>query len=254
MNELNKDRGLIPYDQKAGALTAKEKIRKDKIGAIIFWFGHRNAVVDDDIQRFRQKLMLWGRFGLYATFEIPEADQVKAEAYPAFNQVSEDLGSKLSRIKGPLASFIVATPEIAEQRSWILPLPEGIREARRQQGEEDTFVYKIIMGGTGVPFNKEGSEDPSQHFSKNDMRAHELGGVYMRYNGDYPSVSLKRLVELMNRIMGYDLPGKYFPDYSAKDIQKIAWHIKRENFNLWTPMQGAIPKYPIVNGRPVFDF
>ncbi|MEK7573824.1 MAG: hypothetical protein AAB531_05365 [Patescibacteria group bacterium] len=246
-------RDLAPHDETVGAMTSREKIQKDKIGAIILWFGHRNAVVNDDIRRFRQELMLC-RFGVYATFEIPEAEKVKDEGYPAFNQVSDDLGNELRRIKGPLVSFIVTTPEIAEKRPWISLLPKGLIEARRQQGEKDTFIYKIIMDGAGKTFEKEGQNDPSGHFSKDDMRAHELGGVYLRYSHDHPTISLKRLVELMNRIVGSDLPGEYFPDYSDEDIQRIAWSIKREDFNMYYPMERAILKYPIIKGRPKFSF
>lgn len=85
------------------------------------------------------------------------------------------------------------------------------------------------------------------------MRAHELGGVYLPYNHDYPTVSTSRLVEFMDRIIGFDLPGNDFPGYEEEKVQKIAWHINREDFNLGSPRAGAIPKYSIINGRPVFD-
>ena len=66
---------------------------------------------------------------------------------------------------------------------------------------------------------KRGERDPARRFSRNAMRTHELGGVYLPYNSDYPSVSLSRLVEFMNRVMGHDLPGREFPNYNFEELQ-----------------------------------
>jgi hypothetical protein len=77
--------------------------------------------------------------------------------------------------------------------------------------------------------------------------------LYSYFNHDARSAGCHRLIELMNRIMGADLPGNEFPDFSMADLQKMAKHVNRENFNSFSRREGSIPKYPIgEDGRPLF--
>lgn len=246
------EQGLIPVSQ---GLVERAPIPKDQMVAMTIWFDRRGYGQDDwgtpdDIAAFNMELLTRGQFVPYSEFEIPNVTVID-EGYSAFADVDRDIRYKLSGIRSnPLAVFIVTTPQVAE-RPWFAFMDPGIKKLRQQLGAYDTFVYKIILGAA-IPFSKEGPKDPSGHFSGNSMRAYELGGVYLPYGYDYPSVSTGRLVEFMNRIMGCDLPGREFPDYSFEDLQKMAWHISREDFNLFSPREGALPKYSIVNGRPQF--
>jgi hypothetical protein len=226
------------------------EIQRDEIGVMPIWLGKRPH---DDLERFNSYLELYREFGLYPSFEIPDAGEAEYQAQPAlaFAQVDLDLRRVLSSIKDPLAIFIITTAGISEY-SWLTHLYESLQKFRKPQGKGQTpFVYKVILGSG---FLQEGPKDPEGHFSKNEMRAHQLGGVYLPYHPDWPSVGIRRLIEFMNRIMGYDLPGEKFPNYTGEEIAKIGWNINREDFNSWSKREGAIPKYEIVNGKPRFPF
>ncbi len=230
-------------------LVAPVEISKHDIGAITMWFGSRD-LVNDDLATFNFELN-FKSFPLYSTFDIPDASKINSEAYPAFAQVDVDLRRELERAQGPLAIFIITTATVAEY-PWLVQLPNGLLDFRRLQGYgHNTFVYKIILDW-GFP--QEGPEDPHGHYSKEEMKAHKLGGVFIGYSHDYRSLGIRRTIEFMNRVLGYDLPGEKFPNYSPEDTRKIAWSLRREDFNVFSPRVGAIPKYPIVDGKPQFPF
>lgn len=237
---------LVPHTQ---SLQTKEALLRDQVDVITICLGERR--LDEDFANIHQKLAL-RKFGLYAEFEIPHAEKIQ-EGYPAFDVVQRDIQNELLTIgKRPLAVMIVVSSDVAE-RPWFPYMDPGIRDLRRQLGAEDTFVYSIILGSSRA-FYLKGQKDPNGRFSKSSMRAAELNAIYLPYNYDSPSVSIRRLIEFMNRIMGCDLPGREFPDYSFDDLRKMAWHISKEDFNAWSPREDAIPKYPIVNGKPQFAF
>ncbi len=222
---------------------------KFDIGAVTMWFGTRD-LVNDDLATFNFELN-FRYFHLYSTFTIPEIDEFDGEAYPAFAQVDLDLRKEFEKIRNPLAVFIITTAVTAE-RPWLVSLPKGLHELREQQGrDQTTFIYKIILG---AGFSQEGQQDPAGNFSKNEMRAAELGVVYIPYTHDYRSLGIRRTIEFMNRVLGHDLPGGMFPNYADEELRKIAWNINREDFNAFSPREDAIPKYPVVNGRPQFAF
>lgn len=239
---------IVPYEQKA--LQAPERILKADVGVMPIWLGSR-LYDNSDLEKFRSELM-WARFGQYSAFELPGAYDLKdQDPYPVLAPVDYDLRRVLTNIDRPLVIFIITTKEVAEL-PWVIDMTSGLMEVRRQANKKNTFVYKAIMGGFN--FQKDGPEDPTGHFSRSATRAHELGGVLLPYHTDYLTPCTRRLVEFMNRVVGTDLPGEEFPNYSDEEIRKIAWHINKESFNSFYKKEGAIPKYPIENGRPVFAF
>lgn len=243
---------LSLYERRRGDLRPKEGLLKREVEMVTFWLGKRSLAREgfapDDLARFSWKL---GEYRVHSQFEIPDIEGETEPTFFAMSEVVWDFEEVVRRIEGPLAFFIIATPPVAEDR-WVVGIPKGFKEFCQQQKLPPPFVYKIILGG--MPFEKRGPKDPNHRFSRNELRAHQIGGVYLPYNSDYPSVSLSRLVEFMDRVMGSDLPGEEFPNYTEEEIQNMAWHINRENFNLYSTRVGAIPKYPIDKGRPRFDF
>ena len=246
---------LSLYEKRRGELRPKEGLLKREVEMVTFWLGKRSLAREgftpDDLARFLGKLYGYAEFSHISQFEIPDIEGGTEVTFFTISEVARDLEGVVRRIKGSLAFFIIATPLVAEY-SWVVGIPQGFKEFCQQQKLPPSFVYKIILGG--MSFEERGPKDPNHRFSRNELRAHQLAGVYLPYDSDYPSVSLRRLVEFMNRVMGFDLPGEEFPNYTEEEIQKMAWHINRENFNLFSTRDGAIPKYPIVNGRPRFEF
>ena len=231
-------------------LVSPAEISKYIIGVETMWFGARD-LVNDDLHAFNYELALGKQFRHHASFELPDAGKVKGEPYPAFAQADLAIRRELEMRHWPLAIFIVTTAKVAE-RPWLEDLPKGLHDLREQQGRDRiTFVYEIILG---AGFSQNSQQDPAGHFSRNEMRAHELGGVYISYTHDYRSLGIRRTVEFMNRVLGHDLSGEKFPNYTAEEIQRIAWNINREDFNSLTPRDRSIPKYPIVNDKPRFPF
>ncbi|MCL4420029.1 hypothetical protein M1146_08180, partial [Patescibacteria group bacterium] len=111
------------------------------------------------------------------------------------------------------------------------------------------------VGGRSIRYRSVNMEGGEGRFSRAERWSHALNGVFLRFDTDAPTAGSHRLVEFMNRVLGADLPGTDFPDYSIEDIQKIAWNISRESFNWHGAPAGTISKYPIgENGRPVFPF
>ena len=113
---------------------------------------------------------------------------------------------------------------------------------------QSVFSYLIVMGGGPYVLEKHSL------YTENEEEIHKIDGIYLPYNTDAVTAGSKRLIELINRIMGYDLKDELFPDYSREDLKRMAWHINRENFNTFGPRPGSIPKYGFgEDGRPVFD-
>lgn len=241
-------KALVPAASKE--LLKKPTILKRDIGVLTIWLGSHSDI-SNDLDAFELQLEYGRKFGVYPAFVFEKARELTGDPYPAMLKMDIHLRKVLAKIKEPLAIFNIISGDVAE-RDWILALRPGLMEVRRQQRRDgSTFVYNIILG---AGFSKEGEEDTNGHFSRYAMRAKELGGLYLPYDGDYPTVSTSRLIEFMNRTLGHDLPGKEFPNYTQTDLMKIAWHISKEDFNLHFPREGAIPKYPIINGKPQFLF
>jgi len=202
---------------------------------------------DSDYQTFLRTSYFVGA-PVLAHFFIRDAEKVEKSSQ--LQPVAEDLARELGSIRQPLAVFVIATPQAAEL-PYLDQLPKGILDYRLKHTQEPTFVYKIIFGWG---FTDMDYEDTDDHFSAPEIRSRQLGGIHLSFNEDYPTVCCGRLVEYMLRVLGHDLPGNEFPNYTPDEVEKIAWNIRRESFNAFSTMQGAIPKYPIVDGRPKFPF
>lgn len=252
------DRKIVPIDTHLPDATnqtdvvewTKPEILKHQVKGMVIWLGLR-MYDDSDYGAFEQALAMYSQVNIRSTFKLTDADEIKNPS--DLEPVVEDLTKELNKADGPLAIFVVTTPRVAEY-PWLEKLQQGVYEFRQKYNREDpTRVYKIIMGGGGGFSN-------ARDFGWDDLvwpyerRSHDLGGVYLNFNGDYPSIGGHKLVEFMNRAMGMDLPGEKFPDYTFDDLKRMAWNIIREDFNVFSRKDGAYPKYPIgEDGRPILD-
>lgn len=228
-----------------------KRISKNQLRVMNFWLGQR-LYDNSDLSAFENEYSHFGRFRFNTMFGIPEIDEM-GEDYSGLNEVGRDLAFELKKMAGPLVIFIVSTASVAEY-SWFNRLPNNLKKYRKDIGFEDTFIYKVIMGGWWRNHELLPEDLTGHNFRRSELRAYELGSSYLTYNTDYPSVGSRRLVEYMNRLLGVDLQGENFPDYSLEDRVRMSWHINREDFNLFTPREGAIPKYQIINDKPQFAF
>lgn len=226
--------------------TKKEKI---EVVALPVWLGTRFYDYSD-LHAFSQEYSWRGTFQSYLMEVFPEIDLRSGygKSYlPRLKKIIGDIEKSVNNSEYQTAIFFILTARAAESK-WYKPLMKIIKRKVPPQCR----IYKIVMGG--------GFEDMRCSFEEakpywpHEIRCHQLGAVYSYFNSDAPSNAAHRLVELINRIMGCDLPDKKFPDYSFNDLKKIAWNISRENFNTFGARDGAIPKYKIKNGRPVFPF
>jgi hypothetical protein len=231
----------------------EQKILKSEIGVLPMWFGRR-LLDDSDLSAFDMALRFKRQFNMYSPFILPDADKVKKANPKIFGEFATDLKHVLDGIAGPLVIFVVSTANCAEY-SWLNEFPQKLNEFRKKQNRLDTFVYRVIMGGWFPNLERNLYEGKDNRALPYELKAHELTGVYLYYNTDAPTAGSARLTEFMNRIVGADLPGEYFPNFDNTDVQRIAWHLNRENFNVWSPKEGSIPKYSIgSNSRPIFPF
>lgn len=224
-------------------------IDKDTMTVLPIWLGQR-MLDNSDYSAFERALYAIS-FTTYQPFMFTDADKMKA-AQPYLGPMELDLKKFLNHTKGPSAVFVITTAEVAGL-PWCEPFIQRLKEHQRKFNQQSaTFFYKIIMGGTG--FLKADRKEAKGKFNAAEATAHGLNAVWLYYNTDAPTAGSERLVEFMNRVLGKDLPGREFPDYSSDELQKMAWNITRESFNA-LPKEGSIPKYSIgSNGRPIFPF
>jgi hypothetical protein len=155
--------------------------------------------------------------------------------------LKEGLGY-IDRYSGsPIAIFTV----IDRQTIKLIKIktPFYLPDRRKMSNIPNLFTYNIFMGADWIR--------GCDQFDKEESEPHKLDMVLSYYDDDNPTAGGKRLGEFVNRMMGLDLPGDNFPNYSWDDIKKISWHLNRENFNREMPAEGSISKYPIVDGKPV---
>ncbi len=246
--------GIIPLGRPEYSL-GERRILKEELTIISMWFGRR--LLDySDLAAFNTALGMYRAFRLGAQFDVPEIQDIEdaVEEHSFLKLVGRDIAGELDAIRSPLVTFIIA-PGDAMNYPWFDRFPRNIEVYRKNRGQDDTFVYKLIVGGEtydGLPKGLPGNL--SENFWRHELQALQHEGIYLCYETDYPTRSSKRIIELMNRLVGADLPGRDFPNYSLADAARIAWHVNREDFTLLRSEPKALPKYPIVNGRPKFPF
>jgi hypothetical protein len=238
---------------KVPEISLKEQIiLKNEIGVLPMWFG-KVLWNDSDYETFDRILNRGRQFNMYFPFVIPDADEIIDAKLQSLKLLAMDLQTTLNKIQHPLIIFAVSTAQSAE-RPWLDQFPQRLSEYRQQTNHTgDTFVYKIIIGGRFSNLNTE--KNPHGQAWPQELRAHELNGVYLHFDTDAPTAGFERLVDFMNRVVGVDLPAEEFPNYCTDEVRRIAWHINRESFNAFSEKVGSIPKYTIgSNGRPIFPF
>lgn len=211
------------------------------------WIGYRLCDYSD-LHSFSREMM-WAHFMCLNPVMFPEYGSGWHETNQVSHKVekmSDDICSiaeYYSKKRKRLATVFIATGSAVEE-VWF---PELVYQATKNQNK----AYTLIPSSE---FNlKCGDQQKESPYSKSELRAHELGALYLHYNTDAPTAGSRRIIEMINRITGADLQGKRFPDYSFEDLKKMAWHVSRESFNSMGKAQGTIEKYPIINGRPSFS-
>ena len=140
------------------------------------------------------------------------------------NALDQDLQkAKKQKIK---IIFLILTWATAKNHQKIVSLTENLRK-------KGVIVCPIIWD---EPFTK----NRPNYFDK-------MGLSYLYFDRDAQTAGARKLNEFIQRILGYDLPGKLFPNYSQNTIIKIAEHINHENFNGWPKKTNYLPKYIIKN-------
>lgn len=247
------NKGTIPAGGSEYTLTER-KVLKDKLAVISFWFGRR--LYDySDLSAYNSALGMYRAFPLKAQFDVPQIEDIEEEGnHSLLTLVGKNLVRELEASRDPLVAFVILPGTLIEDPR-LDRFPQNLQEYRKKQGRSDTFIYKLIVGGETYDNLPEGVQgNISERFWKHELQALEHGGIYLCYETDYYTRSSKRILELMNRLVGADLPGEEFPNYSLADAARIAWHVNREDFTLLHSEPDALPKYPIVDGRPRFPF
>lgn len=224
----------------------KKVILKDSIKPLPIWFGSR-LLDNSDFET----LQMYLPFSVHR-LAVPEANEMKKANKSSLLPLANELKKILDNTETPLAVFIITTAQSAKH-PWVEQFPQRLKEYRQRfNKKDDIFSYRIVWGGWFPDIEWHEREG---RFDAYEKRSHELGGVYLYFNGDAPTAGSIRLVDFMNRILGKDLPGKEFPCYTPEEVQKIEWNINREDFNGLSVREGSILKYPIgENGRPIFPF
>ena len=227
----------------------KIRILKESISVLPIWLGTR-FFDNSDYSAFDRALYMYRRFAFYNPFTFFNAEELK-DAWPYMGRMELDIKKSLNGIEEPVVIFFIVTPRVAEC-VWLNTFSQNLKKYRCDHQKNDIFVYKIIMGGSG--FQKDPRYTTESKYNPYERKSIELGGIYSYLNTDAPSNGCKRLVDLMNRILGMDLLEDEFPNYNMEELQKIAWNINRENFNSGSVRKSSIPKYPIIDGKPKFAF
>jgi len=154
---------------------------------------------------------------------------------PHYFAHSPDVKVLKSIASSALVFFAVCIPPYDEPLYGLEEINQAVSDIQRLGVGRETYICKICL-------NK--SQSLGLQFSV------EQEIVELYYKCGYPGAAIDRLIEFMNRVIGVDLPGEYFPNYNFNERLKIAAHINQENFNFGAPRVDAIPKYEIVGGRP----
>ncbi len=232
-----------------------KSLEKNLFSVLLVWIGRRLC----DYSDLNSFMMEMGS-GLVSPCIVPRDKLLFPEfgsGWHDHNQTSDKVEEMIREIqqaaqwcaqkKRKMATVIITTGAAAEE-VWF-------PEIEYQAGKNDNRVYTLIPASEfNLRFDSMGIEEIRKSpYSSDELRAQELGALHLYYNTDAPTAGSRRIISMIGRIMGRDLPGKTFPDYSFEELKQMAWHISRESFNNFGGPDWAIEKYPIVNGKPVFN-
>ena len=223
------------------------KNKEKEVVALPVWLGTR-TYDHSDLSAFTSDWYIYRAFGSFEKIVFPEIDIKVAYNRKYLSRLKEIINrieNMVSKSEYQIAIFLVFSADSLESR-WFEPFMKAI-----EKNSPNCRIYKIIMGGN-FNHDKLCDREKAEPYLPHEIRCHEFGAVYSYYNSDAPSNAIHRLIELMNRLMGYDLPDKKFPDYSLGDVKKIAWNVSREDFNTFGKRKDCVPKYKIKDGKPVF--
>lgn len=229
----------------------QEVKEKSEAVALPVWMGTR-FWDDSDFEKFMQQFSWDRQFLSYNVQCLNDVDvrQMYGKTYlVGVRNILQGVKQILDSADTKVAIFYLINARVAES-NWFPILKKLV--AKYAPGHP---AYTIIIGGCFKDIGRLWSEfDKKSPYDPDEIRAHELNAVYSFFDSDVPTAGMKRLMEIMNRIMGADLPGKKFPNFSEDELRQLAWHVCRENFNAWGVREGTITKYKIgEDGRPVFQ-
>lgn len=220
--------------------------KKENVVLVPVWIGGR-TYDNSDLSAFESELsrLRIMRTAIHDLASIELRARYGKRYLMLLRQLCANLKNVFLTSKNPLL-LVCILPAFVMDLCWYKPLMRVLARSAKKHGH---YFCVIACGGD---FEKPAPYIENAFFDQNERTAFELGAIYSFYNGDAPSAGMGRLVELINRMTGVDLPGDEFPGYSFEEIALIAHNINREDFNAFRRRDGAIDKYPIENGRPVF--
>ena len=229
----------------------QEVKEKPEAVALPVWMGMR-FWDNSDLREFMSQFSWSRQFVSYNVQELCDVDvrQMYGKRYlSGIRNLLREIRQILDSADTKVAIFYIVNGTVAES-NWFPILRKLV--AKHAPGHS---AYTVVFGGSfenmGRLWRDAKKDNPYDPY---EIRSHQLGAVYSSFDSDAPTAGMKRLMEMMNRIMGADLPDKKFPNFSEDELRQLAWHVCRENFNSMSVRKGAIPKYQIgENGRPVFN-
>lgn len=222
---------------------------KTDVVSLIFWLGRR-LCDDSDLDKFRPP----ENSLLYIFSDLLATSWIKTEGKKAILQHQkkiELIGLKIiqsiqeaKKLANKLVIIIILEPSLAED-DWYQDFSKKIRRASHGQ-----FFYEIVYG---TNLRHPPGSSYTDIYQPWEVRAAELGMAAIYFNGDCPTNCGHRLSDFVKRILGLDIEGGKFPGYSIVDLQRMAWHINREDYRAFSKDLNAIPKYAIgPDKRPIF--
>lgn len=225
---------------------SKVVYRKYDVAVSPVWIGKRLSN-NFDLHEFEKTYYNFPEFPHYPIVAYPNINpgQVNGTSYSSeAKALMKDINNILDLARKQVAIFYIISAEVAESH-WFPIMKKLIAKHRL-----DFFSYTIVVGDG---FKREALKADSKDslYNPYEIRAHELDAVNLPFGTDVPIVDMRRVTSMIERIVGVDLPGLIYPDYNQEDLQRLAWHISRENFNFGQVKEGSIPKYRIdERGRP----
>ncbi|MDD3486902.1 MAG: hypothetical protein PHF35_00785 [Candidatus Moranbacteria bacterium] len=216
--------------------------KKEEVSALPVFIGQR-TYDGSDIEELMSGFWMYRGFNSFHPQVVSYVGLKKRKGL--IRKIGKLKGGLIRRIREAeeaVAVFLIMVWSVAQEKDIVQNL---VNKIRKRCPADKTFIYQIVMdyGGAEMIFSR----------PKDLSLVQEGKALYSFFNHDARTAGSHRLIELMNRIMGADLPGDEFPNYPMADLQKMAKHINHENFNSFGRREGSIPKYPIgEDGRPLF--